>query len=67
MKFQKGDLVFLRKYAIHKQYPEDYLLVLGTSDTDDEYFATYDLFSLTQNRKDVYTLSWFEENAIKIG
>ena len=64
MKFQKGDLVFLPKY---KQYPEDYLLVLGMSDTDDEYFATYDLFSLTQNRKDVYTLSWFEENAIKIG
>jgi hypothetical protein len=64
MKFQKGDLVFLPKY---KQYPEDYLLVLGMSDTDDEYLATYDLFSLTQNRKDVYTLSWFEENAIKIG
>jgi len=64
MKFQKGDLVFLPKY---KQYPEDYLLVLGMSDTDDEYLATYDLFSLTQNRKDVYTLSWFEENAIKLG
>lgn len=64
MKFQKGDLVFLPKY---KQYPEDYLLVLGMSDTDNEYLATYDLFSLTQNRKDVYTLSWFEENAIKIG
>jgi len=64
MKFQKGDLVFLPKY---KQYPEDYLLVLGMSDTDDEYLATYDLFSLTQNRKDVYTVSWFEENAIKIG
>ena len=64
MSFQKGDLVFLPKY---KQYPEDYLLVLGMSDTDDEYLATYDLFSLTQNRKDVYTLSWFEENAIKIG
>ena len=64
MTFQKGDLVFLPKY---KQYPEDYLLVLGTSDTDNEYLATYDLFSLTQNRKDVYTLSWFEENAIKIG
>lgn len=64
MKFQKGDLVFLPKY---KQYPEDYLLVLGMSDTDNEYLATYDLFSLTQNRKDVYTLSWFEENAIKLG
>ncbi len=64
MKYKKGDLVFLPKY---KQYPEDYLLVLGMSDTDDEYLATYDLFSLTQNRKDVYTLSWFEENAIKIG
>ena len=64
MKYQKGDLVFLPKY---KQYPEDYLLVLGMSDTDDEYLATYDLFSLTQNRKDVYTLSWFEENAIKLG
>ena len=64
MKFQKGDLVFLPKY---KQYPEDYLLVFGTSDTDNEYLATYDLFSLTQNRKDVYTVSWFEENAIKIG
>ena len=64
MKFQKGDLVFLPKY---KQYSEDYLLVLGTSDTDNEYLATYDLFSLTQNRKDVYTVSWFEENAIKIG
>jgi len=64
MKFQKGDLVFLPK---HKQYPEDYLLVLGTSDTDNEYLATYHLFSLTQNRKDDYTLSWFEENAIKLG
>jgi len=64
MKYKKGDLVFLPKY---KQYPEDYLLVLGMSDTDDEYLATYDLFSLTQNRKDIYTLSWFEENAIKLG
>ena len=64
MKFQKGDLVFLPKY---KQYQEDYLLVLGMSGTDNEYLATYDLFSLTQNRKDVYRLFWFEENAIKLG
>jgi hypothetical protein len=63
MKFKKGDLVFLPKY---KQYPEDYLLVLGTSNLDNEYPAIYNLFSLTQNRKDTYTMSWFEDNAIKV-
>jgi hypothetical protein len=63
MKFKKGDLVFLPKY---KQYPEDYLLVLGASGIDNEYLAIYDLFSLTQNRKDTYTMSWFEDNAIKV-
>ncbi len=63
MKFKKGDLVFLPKY---KQYPEDYLLVLGTTEYNDEYVVVYDLFSLTQNRKDTYTASWFEKNAIKL-
>jgi len=64
MKYKKGDLVFLPKY---KQYPEDYLLVLGMSDTDDEYLATYDLFSLTQNRKDIYTADYLDKIGQKVG